>query len=185
VQCLYGPVATWDAKINADGPGALPNSTMRMTCDSLKVYEMETLPGQRGSMGMEAIGNTIVEGQGEDGEAYTARSHKLKYDDAKSLMVFEGDEHGRTDVQLFRQSKPTDPWSPFVARSVLYNPRTRWASTQGFKQLDLSQFGSQPNPTPPQTPSATPNGTKGGARTNPSTTPSTTDDPFDVPGFGR
>jgi hypothetical protein len=73
--------------------------------------------GARATTEMEAVGNTLVEGQ-----TFTARAHKLTYAEAKDLLVLEG--NGSADAQLFWQQHPGGATSQVTLRRIMYWPST-------------------------------------------------------------
>ena len=117
-----------------------------MTCDQLTVRETaDRAPAQgdrqeRGFLELEALGNTLVEGNG-----FTARAHRLTFAEKKSLLVLEGD--GRSDAQLFRQPLPGGPTSQAAARRILYWQSTNRVEIDDARFFDFGQFtggGSKP-----------------------------------------
>jgi len=121
VQTAFAPVDAWDAVLDVHDPDALPPGGVSLKCDRLGVHEMPApLSGQR-AVELEAAGNVLVEGRTDDG-LYAARALRMTYDEAKGLLVLEGDGH--TAAELFRQQRVGGPQSRIPARRILYWPAT-------------------------------------------------------------
>ena len=144
VKTVYGPVENWEQQLDAENPEALPPEGVVMTCDQLSVRETsDRMPAEdgkqaRGFLELEALGNTLVEGNG-----FTARAHRLTFAEKKSLLVLEGD--GRGDAQLFRQPVPGGPTSQAAARRILYWQSTNRVEIDDARFFDFGQFTAGPN----------------------------------------
>jgi hypothetical protein len=121
VQTAFAPVERWDARLDVNDPDALPPGGVWMKCDRLGVHEMAAPLSRRRSVELEAAGNVLVEGRMDDG-LYAARALRMTYDEAKGLLVLEGDGH--TAAELFRQQRVGGPQSRIPARRILYWPAT-------------------------------------------------------------
>jgi lipopolysaccharide export system protein LptA len=130
-RAIYGPVADWDAKLDPDDPRGLGERDVLLNTDRLKVVEMPTQRNGRNTMELEAIGNTLVEGQ-----TFTARADRMAYTQAKELLVLEGT--AKTDAQLWRQAYVGAPASHAAARKILY-----WKDTNRVEVNDARFFGGQ------------------------------------------
>jgi lipopolysaccharide export system protein LptA len=102
-----------------------------LNTDRLKVVEMPTQRNGRNTMELEAIGNTLVEGQ-----TFTARADRMAYTQAKELLVLEGT--AKTDAQLWRQAHVGAPASHAAARKIMY-----WKDTNRVEVNDARFFGGQ------------------------------------------
>jgi hypothetical protein len=153
VKTVYGPVTAWDAQLTSDDPAALGPSGAILNCDQLTVREMNSsgsVSPTRGPVELEALGNTLVEG-----ETFTARAHRLTFTEEKDLLVLEGD--GRTDAQLFRQPRPGAATTQAAARKIMYWRNTNRVEVDDARYFDLGGFGppgTQPatKPTVPPSP---------------------------------
>src|SRR5690606_34388639 len=106
-----------------------------LNCDKLIVRQMPAVVrGQRGTVELETIGNTLVEGQ-----TFTARAHKLSFAEAKELLILEG--NGSTDAQLFRQTKVGGPTSQAAARRIMYGRNTNRVEVDDARFLDIGNLG--------------------------------------------
>ena len=126
VRAIYGPVATWEARIDSDDPRGLPPRSMFITCDQLTVNQMGPRIKGRPSREMEALGNIRLEDQQVDGVVYTAQAHRMTYSEAKDMIVLQGD--GRNPAELDEQASPTAPRNPIRGGTINYWRATRHTS---------------------------------------------------------
>ena len=107
---------------------------MLLNCEKLTVTEVNWGEKKRGTIEMEALGNTLVEG-----DVFTARAHRMAFAQAKDLIVLEG--NGRTDAQLWRQTQVGGATSRAAARKILYWRSANRVEVDDAKFLDLNQIG--------------------------------------------
>ena len=136
VRTARAPVADWNAILPTDNPDALGPDGVTLRCNRLSVVEMSTPTGNRRSVELEALGNTVAEGT-----TFTARGHRITYGEAKDMLVLEGD--GRSYAELFRQLKVGTPPSRVAARKILYWPKTKRLELIDAQSLEIGRF---PNP---------------------------------------
>jgi hypothetical protein len=129
VRAVFGPVPQWDTPLPAERPEALGPRGGVLRCDQLSVVQMVAPGRAEASVELEAVGNAVVEG-----EQYTARAHRITYDQQKDLLVLEGD--GRNDAQLFRQTYVGGPVTPASARRIQYWPAARRGLINDFHALE-------------------------------------------------
>jgi hypothetical protein len=134
VRTVYGPVLHWEDTLDGDDPAGLGESGVLLKCDQLTVTEVNFGPKSRGTIEMEALGNTLAEGN-----VFTARAYRMAYAQAKDLIVLEG--NGRTDAQLWRQSQVGGPTSRAAARKILYWRSANRVEVDDARFLDLNQVG--------------------------------------------
>lgn len=135
VEAIWGPVGGWNETLDAHAAGGLPPRAVAITSDVLSVGQAAPLPGvRRGTLELGAAGNVMVEG-----EAFTARSSRLSWSEAKDLLVFEGD--GRSDAQLFRQERVGAPTSSASAGKILYWRGLNQVEVNDARFIDLEQLG--------------------------------------------
>jgi hypothetical protein len=135
VEAIWGPVGGWNDTLDAHAAGGLPPRAVAITSDVLSVGQAPLAPGlRRGTLELGAAGNVMVEG-----EAFTARSSRLSYSEAKDLLVFEGD--GRSDAQLFRQERIGAPTSSASAGKILYWRGLNQVEVNDARFIDLEQLG--------------------------------------------
>jgi len=94
--------------------------------------------GGRSTAELEAIGNTLVEGQ-----TFTARAHKLSFAEAKDLLILEG--NGSADAQLFRQARLGGATSQAAARRIMYWRTANRVEVDDARFLDIGNLpGAKP-----------------------------------------
>ena len=133
VRATFGPVRSWEDKLNGDNPDALGPQAAVLSCDEMTVVRMPQPGGGSPAVELLASGNTLVEGA-----AFTARANRMTYAQAKDQLILEGD--GWTDAQLYYQSVPGGPTSHFPAQKILFYPSTRRVDAAGAKALELNQL---------------------------------------------
>ncbi len=102
-----------------------------LTTDRLNVVEVAGAPDQR-SYELEALGGkTSV-----DNSIYRALCNRLTYDQAKDLLVLEGDS--RSSARLYRQLRVGAAPSEMVARKIFYWPNTNRVKVDEANMLDLT-----------------------------------------------
>jgi hypothetical protein len=135
VQAIWGPIARWGESLDPHAAGGLPPRAVTISSDVLGVGQAPPAPGQRrSSIELAAGGNVLVEG-----DAFTARSARLTWSEAKDLLVFEGD--GRSDAQLYRQAKVGAATSSASAGKILYWRALNRVDVDDARFLDLDQLG--------------------------------------------
>ncbi|MBN2476662.1 MAG: hypothetical protein JXB62_18775 [Pirellulales bacterium] len=131
VRVTFAPVDSWEATLDVDRPEEVGPGGAVMRCRQLSVSELRGPAGT--SRELEAVGSVVVEGITEDGN-FTARAARMTYDEAKDLLILEGDGH--SDASLFRQQQIGGPLSEFTARKIRYWPRTnRCLKVDGARSL--------------------------------------------------
>ena len=134
VEAIWGPVGGWADSLDSHAAGGLPPRAVAITSDVLSVGQAPPMPGmRRSSLELMAAGNVMVEG-----EAFTARSHRLSWSEGKDLLVFEGD--GRSDAQLFRQERIGAPTSSASAGKILYWRGLNQVEVNDARYLDFDQL---------------------------------------------
>jgi hypothetical protein len=99
----------------------------------MTVAELNGAEGQPAAMEVEALGNTMVEGQ-----TFTARAHRLSYAAGKDMLVLEGGQRG--DAELWYQAAAGKTTSHAAARKIRYWPSTQQADVEKGRYLDLNQL---------------------------------------------
>jgi hypothetical protein len=110
-----------------------------VSCDALGIGQTAAAAAARPAIELAAAGNVLVEG-----EAFTARSARLTWSEAKDLLVFEGD--GRSDARLFRQTRPGAAPSSASAGKILYWRALERVEVEDARYLDLDQLRGGPSP---------------------------------------
>lgn len=136
VEAIFGPVASWDDRLDPRDARGLPPRAVKISSDVLGVGQTPPLPGmRRGSMEMYATGNILVEG-----DTFTGRSSRLSWSESKDLIVFEGD--GRSDAQLYRQERVGAPTSTASAGKIFFWRGLNRIDIQDARYLDLDQINA-------------------------------------------
>lgn len=135
VKTVHGPVPVWDAVLNADRPEGLGEKGVVINSDELVIYEMGPwVSRRRKAVELLAVGNAVVEGR-----TFNAHAERLKYAEAKDLVVLEGD--GRRDAELWRQEQLGGERSHAAARQIWFWRGDNRIEVDDAKFIDLSQFG--------------------------------------------
>ena len=142
IVTVFGPVDSWGDQISPDVFDDPDPQGMLMHCDELKVVQLETAGGRHAEL--EASGNATVESG-----AFYARADKMRYAEAKDLVVLEG--IGRGKAELWRQLRAGTPQSGTAARKILYWRSTGHVEVNDAERFDLNLLSSQQS-TPPQGP---------------------------------
>jgi len=140
VRTVYAPVDAWDAKVDADNPESLGPHGVELRCDRLAATQLSVPGSQASAWAMEATGNARAEGQ-----TFTAQGTRMTYDQAKGLLVIEGD--GRSDATLYLQEHPGQRRIAQQSRRILFWPATKRVSLEGFRSLEIPNLptGSKPD----------------------------------------
>jgi hypothetical protein len=132
VRCAYGPVDSWDAKLDPNDPDSLPADGVLMSCDRLAVTQMPVPTTDEFSVELEATGNTLVEGR-----QFTARAVRMTFDEAKDLLILEGD--GRVNAELYYEPYLGGPRSNAAAQKIQYSPSRNQLQVFGSPSFELNQ----------------------------------------------
>jgi hypothetical protein len=130
VRAVYGPVDTWASKLDNDDPDAVGPDGAILSCHRLSVISMQSPVDKRQSIELEAIGNTLIEGV-----LFTARGARMSFNQAKDLMILEGD--GRNPATLYHQKIIGGPEENLHAGRIMYWPRTRKTTVEGAQSVEL------------------------------------------------
>ena len=133
VRAVSGPVRHWESKLDGTNADALGPQGVLLSCDAMTVAELNGAEGQPAAMEVEALGNTMVEGQ-----TFTARAHRLGYAAGKDMLVLEGGQRG--DAELWYQAAAGKTTSHAAARKIRYWPSTQQADVEKGRYLDLNQL---------------------------------------------
>ncbi len=131
VEVVYGPVAHWEATLDADQPERLGPRGIAIHCEKLSLAQLP-VAGGRWALEIQASENTVIEGA-----LFTARAHRAAYSQAKERLVLEGT--ARSPALLQRWAYPGGPASTATARKILYWRRTNQVRVEDAQSLDLAQ----------------------------------------------
>jgi hypothetical protein len=148
VQTIYGPVASWDNRLQmtpGDSPGP---DVIWLECDSLQITDspLARIQAPAANGGRRAFGqveltaetNVIIEGEHPEHGAFTLRGHRAAYDQAKTMFVLAGD--GRMRANITRQETPGAPFQTQSAQEFIYWQNTGKLKVLGFDKVELNQF---------------------------------------------
>jgi len=139
-KTIYGPVAHWDATLNADDPSGLGPEGMMLDSRKLTVREMPRQgPAERGWFELDAQGNIVAEGSG-----YTARGDRLTYSEEKDQIVLRGD--GYSPAEVFQDQPGGGQRRETAANELTYWPTLQMVRVTGIKAVGLDV------PKPPKKP---------------------------------
>ncbi|MFV2068126.1 MAG: LptA/OstA family protein, partial [Pirellulales bacterium] len=137
VRATYGPVDHWGDRIDIDSPEGLGQDGVMSTSDRLTVREIRLADRERGTVELEAAGNAVVEGR-----SFFARAQKMRYAQAKELIVLEGDGH--TSAKLWQQEAAGKAPATFAARQIFYWRREGRVRVADVNLLNLPLTGTRP-----------------------------------------
>jgi lipopolysaccharide export system protein LptA len=130
-KTVYGPVTSWDAKLEPDVPGSLGPRGMVLDSKRLTVREMPGAQrGQRGSFELEASGNVVAEGA-----QFTARGDRLTYSEEKDQIVLRGDQLG--DAEFYQDDPAGGPRRESTANELTYWLGLQRVVVSGFRSFNL------------------------------------------------
>ncbi len=137
VRCTYVPVASWDARFDDDSPEAIGPHGATLTCDRLAATQLAAAGTGERAWALEAEGNARAEGQ-----TFMALAVRMTFDQAKGLLVLEGD--GRTDATLYLQQQPHQRRASQQSRRILFWPATKQFVLDGFRSLEIPNLPAGP-----------------------------------------
>jgi hypothetical protein len=130
VRAIRGPVADWNDVIDDDRPDTWTGNTVMIDCDRLQVTSRRDQMTASDMIEMVAEGNTLVEAP-----TFTSRSPRVSYDQAKGLLVIEGD--ARTDAALYHRNNDGAN-TETTAKKFMVWPDTRRVQVDGATFLELT-----------------------------------------------
>ncbi len=112
VLCTYGPVAHRQAEVTIDPVTGPVGDQVVLNCNRLTVRQMGKPRGTARPVEMEAIGESLVTGEG-----FRASGNRMTYTTGKELFVLEGADG--TYAQLLRQTQGAPP-SNLTAQKIYF-----------------------------------------------------------------
>lgn len=145
-KTIFGPVKTWDDTVKLEdldrlGPDRRPLVERCGYLDSqqLTVAQIELPNGMR-SLLLDAAGNASFEGFNFANETFVAKGNHIKYEQAKELVILEGD--GRVDAELVRWRASGTPGERATSRKIDFwlpnGPRPPRVYVDGARHIDLA-----------------------------------------------
>jgi lipopolysaccharide export system protein LptA len=135
VRTVYGPIEDWQQRL-AMTPGGVPGpETIWLNCDKLQVTEspavVRQMPPQR-LVELLAEGRVEIEGKDEKQGSFVANGHRTTFDQAKSMLVLQGD--GTTPAMLSIQERPGAQYQTSTAQKLTYWQSTGRVSVEGLQK---------------------------------------------------
>ena len=136
VKAVYGPVDSWQSRLPSDDPDAVGENGAILNCHRLSVTAVESPYNknpnikEKQNIELEAVGNTLVESV-----LYTARGSRMSFDQAKDLMIFEGD--GRNPAALYHQKVIGGQEEKLLAKRIMYWPESKRTYVEGAQSVEL------------------------------------------------
>lgn len=128
-KTIYGPIAHWDATLQAEDPQGLGPEGMMLDARKLTVREMPRQgPAERGWFELDAQGNIVAEGSG-----YTARGDRLTYSEEKDQIVLRGD--GYSPAEVFQDQPGGGQRRETAANELTYWPTLQMVRVSGIKAM--------------------------------------------------
>ena len=112
ILCTYGPVAHRQAEVTIDPVTGPVGDQVVLNYNRLTVRQMGKPRGKARPVEMEAIGESLVTGEG-----FRASGHRMTYTTGKELFVLEGADG--TYAQLLRQTQGAPP-SNLTAQKIYF-----------------------------------------------------------------
>lgn len=122
ILCIYHPMNDWSEKVHTTNLTEVSKRGMYMRCNTLQVVQMFE---PFSSVEIVASGNTSVAGQG-----YYAKGETFKYNQAKDLIILEG--NGSTSKAQITMRKSNGQTMNTSAQWLGYNLKTGAINTQGL-----------------------------------------------------
>jgi len=143
VRTAYVPVDTWDTVVDVENPDSFGPQGVEVRCDRLAATQLPVTGSQAFAWTLDASGNARAEGQ-----TFSTQAARITYDQAKGLLVLEGD--GRSDATLYLQEHPGQRRIQQQSRRILFWPATKRFSLEGFRSLEIPNLpaGGKPAPNP-------------------------------------
>ena len=142
VRAVYGPVDSWEQKLEMSIRGTPGPDTVWITSDQLGIAESPLArlnPSQSfGPVELYATGRVTIEGRAGERGMFTARAHRATYDQQKTLFVLEGD--GRMPATLTHQPYVGAPFSEQSARKLTYIQSTGEVKVEGIVKGEWNQL---------------------------------------------
>lgn len=139
-KTVYGPVADWNATLNADDPASVGPQGLVMDARHLELREMAA----RNAAGkpwfeIKASGNVLAEGS-----QFTARGDQLTYSEEKEQLVLRGD--GYSPAEFFQDDPKGGQRRESKAQEITYWVALARVQVAGFQAFDAIVPGKQPTP---------------------------------------
>jgi hypothetical protein len=141
IRGVYGPVARWGEKLDVNAT-QIGKQEIRFRSDELRVRQVPGMQPNTSAVELETVGNTDV-----DGQAFSARAHRLTYVQGKEQLIFEGD--GRSVAELYHRPLTGGGRNHARAGKLEYWLETGQVNIREAQFFDLGQMSRPDSPTPP------------------------------------
>jgi hypothetical protein len=148
VQTVYGPIDSWDQRLEMTPGGTPEPDVFWLTCDSLKVSDsplarLQTPTGDArrrafGQVELQAEVDVVIEGIHPEHGAFTLRGHRVSFDQAQAIFMAAGNDAELASVTF--QQYPGGPQLPQTAQKIMFFLNTKDVKFQGFKQIQWQGF---------------------------------------------
>jgi len=149
-KAVYGPVDSWQQKLEISLRGKPGPGTVWITSDKLGVAQNPLSRLNQNGVGaveLFARGNVTIEGPYQDRGSFVVRADRADFDQLKSMFVLEGEgsQYAELHVQQYMGAAP----SKSLYRKIIYFLNTRDFKLEGFgggewNQIDLGQQPQDP-----------------------------------------
>ncbi len=143
-QAIYGPVDSWQQRLEISVRNAPGPETVLISSDRLAVAESPlgraTQGAGLGPIELSAVGNVTIEGSFGERGLFTTSSHTARYDQQKTMFVLEGD--GQRPATLTRQEYVGAPFSETAFHKLIYIQATGEVKGEGFVGGRFKQIGT-------------------------------------------
>lgn len=148
VKTVYGPINSWDERLEMTPGGSPEPDVFWITCDSLKVSDsplarLQTPTGDKrrrafGQVELQAEVDVVIEGVHPEHGAFTLQGNRVSFDQAKAIFMAEGNDAELASITF--QQYPGGPQLPQTAQKIMFFLNTKDVKFQGFKQIQWQGF---------------------------------------------
>ncbi len=160
VRAIYGPVDSWEQELDPTRPASLPEDTMTLTSDELRLNEDPVAARaaqppaaskqQMGPIQMQAKGDVRIDGRVPNQGEFSVQADRASYEQVKETFILEGDM--RTPATLWRRALNGTDAPRIEARKIRYVRTTGDTQVDGIQPLEIlpSDLQNAGRPTAPK-----------------------------------
>jgi hypothetical protein len=140
VEAVYGPVDSWEQRLEMSPGGDPGPDTIWISCDELGVTQspMALVNGATArQVELNAIGNVVIEGQDKARKMFNATGGSARFDQSKGLFILEGSD--TAPATITQQDYLGAPMSPQSAHRLEYNQNSGVINVQGLHRGSFNQ----------------------------------------------
>ncbi len=148
VKTVYGPIDSWDQRLEMTPGGSPEPDVFWITCDSLKVsdsplarLQAPTSDRRRRAFGqveLQAEVDVVIEGVHPEHGAFTLQGHRVSFDQAQAIFMAAGNDSELASITF--QQYPGGPQLPQTAQKIMFFLNTKEMKFQGFQQIQWQQI---------------------------------------------